>query len=227
MTTHNTEPGEICGVASGLGIDADNMEDNLEENVEEEGTLETANKFCVDYSKRGTAKCKICRKCIPKSEVRIGAYAFFKGTTITIFHHVICFFQKMKRARAESNVVQTTNDIDGFDVISEIDQEFISAKIEEDKCERTVPFPSVYGKKKEATGSSPQEKRKKLRMMKTPSIKILFTTGAPTRKKKRERRKEKISREIKYRWLPSKSQRMRLQQYQQLRRRRRQPIQRK
>merc|ERR1711911_148099 len=54
-----------------------------------------------------------------------------------------------------------------------------------------------------------------------------FSTGAPTRKKKRERRKERISREIKYRWLPSTSQRMRLQQHQQLRRRRRQPILRK
>ena len=48
MTTHNTEPREICGVASGLGIEADNMEDNLEENVQEESTLETANKFCVE-----------------------------------------------------------------------------------------------------------------------------------------------------------------------------------
>merc|ERR1711911_563962 len=54
-----------------------------------------------------------------------------------------------------------------------------------------------------------------------------FSTGAPTRKKKGKRRKEKTSREIKYRWLPSKSQRMRLQQHQQLRRRRSQPIQRK
>ena len=42
----------------------------------------TSNKFCVDYSKRGTAKCKVCRKCIPKEELRIGMYACYKNKVI-------------------------------------------------------------------------------------------------------------------------------------------------
>ena len=54
-----------------------------------------------------------------------------------------------------------------------------------------------------------------------------FSTGAPIRRKKRKRRKERVSREIKYRLLLSTSQRMRLQQHQKLRRRRRQLIQQK
>ena len=68
--------------------------------------IDTPNKFCVDYSKRGTAKCKVCKKCIPKVELRMGMFTVFKGKTITIFHHVACFFKRMRKARIESNELE-------------------------------------------------------------------------------------------------------------------------
>ena len=43
---------------------------------------ETGNKFSVDYSKRGTAKCKVCRKSIGKGEIRIGKSAPYKACHI-------------------------------------------------------------------------------------------------------------------------------------------------
>ena len=39
----------------------------------------TWNKFCVDYSKRGKAKSKVCKKPIIKDELRVGMYVPFKG----------------------------------------------------------------------------------------------------------------------------------------------------
>ena len=177
MTTHhNTEPGETCGVASGLGMDADDMEDDMED-IREDSVSNTANKFCIDYSKRGTAKCKICKKCIPKNELRIGVYTVFKGKTITNFHHVTCFFQKMKRARVALNVIQAPTDIDGFEEISEADKEVIIKKIDEDKFERKAPFSMPFGKKHPVQSVTASERRKKLKMLKVPSIKVLFTNA--------------------------------------------------
>ena len=137
----------------------------------------TANKFCVDYSKRGTAKCKVCKKCILKNELRIGVYTVFKGKSITIFHHVNCFFEKMKRARVESNVIQAPSEVDGFEEISETDKVIIVNLIEEDKRERKAPFTVPYVKKRPVQAVSVSDRRIKAKMMKVPSIKILFTNA--------------------------------------------------
>ena len=182
-------------MASCSKIDGDDVEDEDPDNDQENGISDTANKFRVDYSKRGTAKCKICKKCIPKDELRIGQYAFFKGVTITNFHHVTCFFQKMKRARVASNVIQTSNDIDGFEGISEADQEVIINKIEVDKLERTTPFPLSYGKKKMTQKFDLNERRKKLKMMKVPSIKVLFTNADQFTHAKKDELQQRITTE--------------------------------
>ena len=71
----------------------------------EENSIYTFNNFCVDYSKRGTAKCKICKKHILKDELRMGSYTSFKGISMIYYSHVPCFFKRMKRARVESNVI--------------------------------------------------------------------------------------------------------------------------
>ena len=39
---------------------------------------QTGNKFSIDHSIRGTAKCKVCKKIIPKDELRIGKSVLFK-----------------------------------------------------------------------------------------------------------------------------------------------------
>ena len=38
----------------------------------------SSNKFSVDYAKRGTAKCRKCKKAIEKDLFRIGKYTIFK-----------------------------------------------------------------------------------------------------------------------------------------------------
>ena len=52
------------------------------------GNADTANKFCVDYSKRGTANCRKCKKMIEKSLLRIGKYVIFKGKIIIQYYHI-------------------------------------------------------------------------------------------------------------------------------------------
>jgi len=83
----------------------------------------------------------------------------------------------MKRARVESNVIQASSEVDGFEEISEADKEIIVNKIEEDKCERKEPFTVSHVKKRPAQAVTVSERRKKLKMMKVPSIKILFTNA--------------------------------------------------
>ena len=112
----------------------------------EENSIYTFNNFCVDYSKRGTAKCKICKKNILKDELRMGSYASFKGISIIYHSHVPCFFKRMKRARVESNVIHTSNEINGFEKISKDDQIILLRKIEEYKCERVTPLSKAFGK---------------------------------------------------------------------------------
>ena len=78
MTPHSSELGEA----------ANDVVDDDPGDAVLPVTIDTPNKFCVDYSRRGIAKCKICKKRIQKDELRMGMYTAFKGITITIFHHV-------------------------------------------------------------------------------------------------------------------------------------------
>ena len=176
MITDTKEPGETCCMASCVEITTENTIDNDKDKNEAERISETANKFCVDYSKRGTAKCANCKKYIPKDELRIGMYSFFKGKTITKFHHVNCFFKKMEKSRVETNVILAANQIDGFEAIFDADKELIAAKIEADKSGRSKPLLKSYEKRKTENISNARQK-KKLKMLKSPAIKILFTNA--------------------------------------------------
>ena len=139
---------------------------------------DTPNKFCVDYSKRGTARCKSCKKIIPKDELRMGMYTVFKGKTMISFYHVACFFKRMRRV--ESNVVQSSNEIDGFNEILIADQNLINQLIKGENETRTLPVATTYGKKNRTIINAPvqgKEKSKKLKMLKKPSIKVMFTNA--------------------------------------------------
>ena len=188
-------PEEISQHQVQLGDIEDDIEDGyqgFEKEAQEEDKMDTANKFCVDFSKRGTAKCKVCKKCIASAELRIGTYTLFKGKTIISFHHVACFFVKMKKARVASNVIQSPDDIDGFTSIPDADQQFIISKINEDKSERTAPLPIPRGKKQETTKAPLKERRKKLKMMKTPSVKIMFTNADQLTHAKKDELQQRI-----------------------------------
>ena len=114
---------------------------------QEDDTSNKANRFCVDYSKRGTAKCKICKKCIPKDELRIGVNVLFKGKLITSYHHVTCSFQKMKRARSPANTITCMDDIIGYDLIKDKDRLLILQLMDEVNAKKRDPPAETLAKK--------------------------------------------------------------------------------
>ena len=137
----------------------------------------TGNKFCADYSRRGTAKCKICKKLIVKDELRIGMYVPFKGNVIVSHHHAPCLFKKMRNARVESNVIQRLDDIDGIEHVAEADQIKISDLIGKNAVVRTIPLLKTYKKKVHPMENTSANHREKLQVLKTPAIKVMFTNA--------------------------------------------------
>ena len=58
-------------------------------------------------------------------------YALFKTKKITHYYHAYCSFKKMRKARIESNVVKSYNELDGFQCIGADDKSKIIELIEE------------------------------------------------------------------------------------------------
>ena len=59
-------------------------------NEENSNEIEKCNIFKVDHSKRGTAKCGLCKKPIVKDGLRIGKSIIFKSKHILRYFHVDC-----------------------------------------------------------------------------------------------------------------------------------------
>ena len=149
-----------------------------EENVNRNDS-EAQRKFLVDYCKRGSTKCKRCRRKIPKDELRIGKSAPFKTKTITQYFHVQCAFDSFKRARTSSNVITCMDDISGFELIHDEDRIKILHLMDETNAKRTVAQQKPKEKPKRAM--SPQEPSKsrkvKLKNSNLPAIKIMYTNA--------------------------------------------------
>ena len=77
----------------------------------------TSNSFSIDYSKRGNAKCKKCKKNIAKDKLRIGKSVPFKGKYISRYFHVSFAFAMFRKARVATSIVSRSDDLDGFDEI--------------------------------------------------------------------------------------------------------------
>ena len=92
---------------------------NTTENDRELSTdfTESYNKFSVDYCKKGTAKCKKCKKLISKDNLRIGKRVPFKVGYIRQYFHVKCAFISFRKARHVSNIIQEITEVDGVDTI--------------------------------------------------------------------------------------------------------------
>ena len=74
----------------------------------------SVNKFSIDYSKRGTAKCRKCKKVISKGIVRIGKNVPFKVGHIIQYYHVDCAFKSFLKAKLETSVITNIDEIDGL-----------------------------------------------------------------------------------------------------------------
>ena len=59
-----------------------------DEDRELEQDMDPRTKHLVDYCKRGTTRCRRCKKNIPKGELRIGRPAKFKAKYIYHYFHV-------------------------------------------------------------------------------------------------------------------------------------------
>ena len=92
---------------------------NLEDEKDVHTSNTTGNKFSVGYSKRGTAKCIVCKKTIGKGEIQIGKSV--PTTRIVQYRHVECAFSAFRRARALGNVITSIEELNGINEINDID----------------------------------------------------------------------------------------------------------
>ena len=78
--------------------------------------------FLIDYCKRGTTKCKRCKKQIPKGDLRIGKSAKFKKKDIFQYFHPQCAFHSFEKAKLEANTITCMDEMDGFDLVKDDDR---------------------------------------------------------------------------------------------------------
>ena len=130
------------------------------------------NKFYVDYYKRGTAKCRVCKKVTAKGEPRIGNSVPYKATNVVQYRHVECAFLAFRRARLLANVVSDVNNLDGINEIKDIDKKLLENIVEHENSIRTHLPESIISKKKTSASVTLPRRSSNL-----PAIPILFTNA--------------------------------------------------
>ena len=135
----------------------------------------TANRYCVDYAKRGTAKCRKCNKVIENTLLRIGKFTAFKDKIITQYYHTNCAFLMFEKARLSCNAVKDLCELDGVENISEQDRMSLTLAIKEGNDKRKI---NPEANKKKSVGVPkqvmPNTRKKKLLTCTEPAIKIMF-----------------------------------------------------
>lgn len=97
--------------------------------------------FCTDRAKTGRAACKKCKQKIESCTLRIGKIAPnpYGSGKMKMWYHVNCMFEVFSKQRATTAKIESPDDVDGWDKISEEDQEEIlsylpdSARIKKQK----------------------------------------------------------------------------------------------
>ena len=148
------------------------------ENEGIEDTSGSGNIFCIDHSKRGTAKCMECKKAISKGELRISKFVPYKAIHIQRFFHVKCAFEMFKRARIAENVVSDINQLDGLENLSEEEKNLILRFIFDGNEERTSPLPERSTRKeKSEKPKAPEKTRTRQVPYQNEGMKILFSNA--------------------------------------------------
>ncbi|XP_046850595.1 DNA ligase 3-like isoform X2 [Xenia sp. Carnegie-2017] len=92
-------------------------------------------RFFAEYAKQGRAKCKTCKEKIEKNYLRVGrlvANHFSNdGGMMKEWYHTKCMFDKLSRARSTTERIETTQDLEGFDILENSDQKLIEKYITE------------------------------------------------------------------------------------------------
>lgn len=99
------------------------------------------NKYTIEYAKTGRSKCADakCKQVIEKETIRVGKVTenpFNEGAeSMTKYYHYECVFSALKRARANTKRIESTDDLDGFGDLKSDDQEKVKNVLEASKKE--------------------------------------------------------------------------------------------
>ena len=146
--------------------------------VETDEFKQKGNKFCIDYSKNGKAKCKECRNVIAKDDLRLGKHVPFKEIHILQYYHLSCAFASFKRARVLTNIISNISEIDGMNGVSPDERKKVVELIEQSNATRTEPLPEVTVHRKRVVECHHQRHlTRSLKPSNMPSIKVLFTNA--------------------------------------------------
>jgi hypothetical protein len=147
-------------------------EEDISDDVEASGNI-----FSIDHSKRGTAKCLECKKCISKDDLRIGKSVPYKSIHIKRYYHVTCAFKLFQRARLAANVISDINQLDGADALSEEEKQLIEKHITAGNNGRSKPLPDRLAGRAALTPQSLVTTRKRPVQYSAKGMKILFTNA--------------------------------------------------
>ena len=141
----------------------------------------TCNKFKVDHSKLGTAKCRKCKKSILRGTLRIGKYVPYKTVIILHYFHIECGFDLMRRSRVPSNTVKDVSELDGIDSITNDEISQITKLIQATPpVITTVTTPRPTTQLANGTDTTPNSTKCRIKTLKSqnlPSLKIMFTNA--------------------------------------------------
>ncbi|KAF2900759.1 hypothetical protein ILUMI_05427 [Ignelater luminosus] len=98
-----------------------------------EETASEEKPFCVDRAKQGRAACKKCKEKCLAGEIRIAKVvpSPFGAGKMKNWHHLDCIFEQFLKQRVTTKRIESPNDVDGWDDLSEEDKKEISKRIEE------------------------------------------------------------------------------------------------
>ncbi|MCP9263896.1 DNA ligase 3 [Dirofilaria immitis] len=161
-----------------------------------------SSKFGVDYAKR-TAKCKKCQQHLLKGDLRMwrmvpNPFTADSGnpTEMKNYFHVECLFETLTRCRATTKVIDSPDDIEGWDVANDNDKESIIEKIRDLSELRLTKF----GDKVKISTSSPSKDTPKSIIPEDKTSKKgkddKAKTTTPSRKKTKNETAEKTSKEM-------------------------------
>ena len=136
-------------------------------------------KFHIDYSVKGTAKCKQCKKLIDRGDLRFGKPVPYKDRMFLQYYHVPCMFKHFHKARVASCVVTDTDSLTGFTDLSKEDQVLIKKLTESENDSRNKDLPSSLPKRKpRVSPEAPLHVRKaRLKSSNNESLNVLFTNA--------------------------------------------------
>ena len=101
-----------------------------ENSINESMAQMTSENFSIDYSVRGTAKCKRCKNKMDKNVLRFGKRVIFKSSYIQQYFHVDCGFEIFKKARVPTTVFGSLNELKGFSQISSPDKDYVTRRFQ-------------------------------------------------------------------------------------------------